>query len=44
MSLRGLASFGALGTAAQLEALAARQDKRWVRGQRMARRLFARAA
>ena len=44
MSLQGLASFGALGTAAQLEALAARQHKRWVRGQRMARRLFARAA
>ena len=44
MSNHGLRSLGALGRAEELEALAARQGKRWVKGQRWARRLFANAA
>jgi len=40
MSLHGLERFAALGTGPQLQALAQRNDKRWVRGTQMARRLF----
>ena len=43
MSPHGLRSLGALGRAESLEALAQRQGKRWVKGQRWARKLFAAA-
>ncbi|MFK7988271.1 MAG: transposase, partial [Sandaracinaceae bacterium] len=44
MSSHGIQSLSALGSAEQLEALAASRDKRWVRGQGWARKVFARAA
>ncbi len=44
MSHQGLRTLGALGTPEALDALAARQGKRWVKGQRWARGLFGLAA
>ena len=44
MSSHGLQSLSALGSVEQLEALAAKQDKRWVRGQGWARKMFPAAA
>ncbi|MFK7989956.1 MAG: transposase [Sandaracinaceae bacterium] len=43
MSSHGIQSLSALGSAEQLEALARTRDKKWVRGQGWARRMFAAA-
>lgn len=41
MCVSGLRAYGALGRSSSLRALADRHGKRWIKGQRLARRLFA---